>query len=60
VIKRIELTIENLLESSIRFIQDSFGNDDEVNKGKDNLIHLCAGIVAGIKSQKKEADDGND
>lgn len=54
--KRFEFTIENLLESNIRFIQDSFGNDDEVNKGKDNLIHLCAGIVAGIKSQKKEAD----
>lgn len=53
----MNFTIEELLESYVKHIQDTWRDDEQHERAKENLVLVCAGIVAGIKSVKQEKSD---
>ena len=50
------LTIEHLLEVSIRNVQANFMNQDKLAEAHKQMLCVCCGIVAGINSQKQQKE----
>ena len=50
----MNFTIEEVLEMSVKHIQDTWRDEEKNERAKENLMFVCVGIVAGIKSAKQE------
>lgn len=55
----MKFTIEELLEISVKQIQDTRCSDEQNKQAHKDLMLVCAGIIAGIKSVKQEKQDDN-
>lgn len=53
----MKFTIEEVLEISVKHIQDTWRDDEQNKLAHKDLMLVCAGIVAGIKSVKQEKQD---
>lgn len=53
----MKFTIEEVLEMSIKHVQDTCRDEEQHNQAQANLLSVCAGIVAGIKSIKQEEQE---
>jgi hypothetical protein len=53
----MKFTIEEVLEMSVKHVQDTWRNEEQQKRAYEDLLHVCAGIVAGIKSIKQEKQD---
>lgn len=54
-----KFTIEEVLEMAVRHVQDTWRDDEQNKRARTDLLILCIGILAGIKSvkQEKQNDD---
>lgn len=55
----MKFTIEEVLEMSVKRIQDTWRDDEQNKQAHNDLVLVCAGIVAGIKSVKREEQNDN-
>lgn len=53
----MEFTIEEVLEMSVKHVQDNWRDKEQQKRAHEDLLLVCAGIVAGIKSVKQEKQD---
>ena len=55
----MNFTIEEVLEMSVKRIQDTWCDEEQNKRAQDSLLYVCAGIIAGIKSVKQEKQNDN-